>query len=291
MKKKNFMLFQALLILSEIDKCGSQRKASEQLGMSIDTINKYISILEEEIGCKLLIGHSRGVILTISGKNLIRHVSDIENIFNQIYNEQPSKGKLKGDVLVSMPLSVSTNLLPRCIDDLFSTYPDINLVTRLYMDNTDFSTMDADIGLTFLAPKNNDAVILYKRQIPCGYFASPEYLAQHGYPKDFDDLLNNHWLITRVQLQNFLQEWKHVIKEAKHIRYITNSTYAATEIVRYGGGIAIMPMRFAKEGFVCLDNLKCETAPTIYLVGNKKSKDLPRVRVVINFYKKLIDNM
>lgn len=291
MKKKNFMLFQALLILSEIDKCGSQRKASEQLGMSIDTINKYISILEEEIGRKLLIGHPKGVILTISGKNLIQQVSNIENIFNQIYNEQPSKGKLKGDVLVSMPMSVSTNLLPRYIDDLFSTYPDINLVTRLYMDNTDFSTMDADIGLTFLVPKNNDAVILYKRQIPCGYFASPEYLAQHGYPKDFDDLLNNHWLITRVQLQNFLQEWKNVIKKAKHIRYITNSTYAATEIVRYGGGIAIMPMRFAKEGFVCLDNLKCETTPTIYLVANKKSKDLPRVRVVVNFYKKLIDNM
>lgn len=291
MKKKNFMLFQALLILSEIDKCGSQRKASEQLGMSIDTINKYISILEEEIGRKLLIGHPKGVILTISGKNLIQQVSNIENIFNQIYNEQPSKGKLKGDVLVSMPMSVSTNLLPRYIDDLFSTYPDINLVTRLYMDNTDFSTMDADIGLTFLVPKNNDAVILYKRQVPCGYFASPEYLAQHGYPKDFDDLLNNHWLITRVQLQNFLQEWKNVIKKAKHIRYITNSTYAATEIVRYGGGIAIMPMRFAKEGFVCLDNLKCETTPTIYLVANKKSKDLPRVRVVVNFYKKLIDNM
>ena len=58
------------------------------------------------------------------------------------------------------------------------TYPDINLVTRSYMDNTDFSTMDADVGLTFLSPKNNDAVVLYKREIPCGYFASPEYLAK-----------------------------------------------------------------------------------------------------------------
>ena len=52
-----------------------------------------------------------------------------------------------------------------------------------------------------------------------------------------------------------------------------------------------MPMRFAKEGFVCLDNLKCEKSPTIYLVAHKKSKDISRVRAVINFYKKLIDEM
>lgn len=291
MKKKNFMSLQALLILSEINKCGSQRKTSEQLGMSIDTISKYISILEEEIGHKLLVSHKQGLALTIYGQNLIQHANAIENIFNQMYNEQTSKENINGDVLVSMPLSVSTNLLPKHIEEFFTTYPDINLVTRSYMDNTDFSTMDADIGLTFLSPKNNDAVILYKREIPCGYFASPEYLAKHGYPKNIDDLLDNHWLITRIQLQNFLQEWKTIIKKAKHIRYITNSTYAATEIVRYGGGIAIMPMRFSKEGFVCLDNLKCETSPTIYLVANRKSKDIPRVRVAINFYKKLIDNM
>lgn len=291
MKKKSFISLQALFILAEIDRCGSQRKASEHLGISIDTINKYISILEEEIGHKLLVSRGRSLSLTMYSKNLTQQTRAMESIFNQIYNERTSKENLKGDVLVSMPLSVSTNLLPKDIDDFFDMYPDINLVTRSYMDNMDFSTMDADIGLTFLAPKNSDAVVLYQREISCGYFASPEYLAKHGYPKDFDDLLNNHWLITRVQLQNFLQEWKAVIKKAKHVRYVTNSTYAATEIVRYGGGIAIMPMRFSSEGFVCLDNLKCKKSPVIYLVANKKSKDISRVRAVINFYKKLIDSM
>ena len=247
--------------------------------------------MEEEFAHKLLVSNGRSLSLTMYGKTLVQQAREIENVFKQIYNEQAPKENLKGDVLVNMPLSVSTNLLPKNIDDLFTAYPDINLITRTYIDNTDFSSMDADIGLTFLTPTNSEAVILYQREIPCGYFASPEYLAKHGYPKDFDDLLNNHWLITRVQLQNFLQEWRAVIKKAKHVRYVTNSTYAATEIVRYGGGVAIMPMRFAKEGFVCLDNLKCKKFPTIYLVANQKSKDVSRVRAVIDFYKKLIDEM
>lgn len=291
MKKKNFITLQALLILAEIDKCGGQNKAAENLGISLDTIKKYIEALENELGYELLISNRHGTSLTMRCKNLIKHANMIENIFNNIYNIETSDKNLKGDVLVSMPLSVSTNLFPENIDKFFEQYPDINLITRAYIDNSDFSTMDADIGMTFLPPNNNNTVILYQKKVECGYFASPQYLAKHGYPKNFKDMLENHWLISRIQLHNFLNEWKDITQTAKHIRYITNSTFSATEIVRHGGGIAIMPIRFNKEGLVCLDNFKCEKSPTIYLVASKKSKDVPRVRAVIDFYKRLLENM
>lgn len=291
MKKKNFMSLQALLILAEIDKCGGQNKAAENLGISLDTIKKYIEALENELGYELLISNRHGTSLTMRCKNLIKHANMIENIFNNIYNIETSDKNLKGDVLVSMPLSVSTNLFPENIDKFFEQYPDINLITRAYIDNSDFSTMDADIGMTFLPPNNNNTVILYQKKVECGYFASPQYLAKHGYPKNFKDMLENHWLISRIQLHNFLNEWKDITQTAKHIRYVTNSTFAATEIVRNSGGIAILPLRFNKEGLVCLDNFKCENSPTVYLVASKKTKDIPRVRAVIDFYKGLLENM
>ena len=291
MKKRNFMSLQALFILTEIDRCGSQKKAAENLGLSFDTLRKYISSLENEVGYELLISNGRGSTLTIRAQNLINRAKILEETFNKIYEEDSSDMQLKGDVLVSMPLSVSTNLLPESIGEFFEQYPDINLITRSYMDNSDFSTLDADIGMSFIPPNNTDVAIVYSKKVECGYFASPTYLAKHGYPKNFDDMLENHWMITRVQIQTFLQEWKNIIKKAKHVRYVTNSTYAATEIVRHGGGIAIMPMRFNHEGFVCLDNFICEKSPTVYLIANKKSKDIPRVRAVINFYKNLLENM
>lgn len=291
MKKKNLMSLQALFILSEINKLGCQKKAAENLGISTDTIKKYITVLENEIGCQLLISNGRGLHLSARGKNLLSCTSRMEDIFNQIYEENTVDHNLKGDVFISMPLSISTNLMPERIGDFFEKYPDINLVTNSYMENFDFSTMDADIGLTFAEPNNSEAIILYKKVVECGYFASPKYLAKYGYPKDFDDMLANHWIISRVQLPNFMKNWKNVLEKAQHVRYTTNSTYAASEAVRYGGGIAIMPKRYNKEGFVCLDNFVCEENPTVYMVANKKSKDVPRVRTVINFYKKLLDNM
>ena len=291
MKKKNFISLQALFILEEINKCGGQKKAAESLGLSPDTIKKYISSLEEDVGYKLLISDGRGSHLSIRCKELIKCTQDMENVFNRIYDEKVADKNLKGDVLINMPLSVSTNLLPESVSEFFLQYPDINLITKSYMDNSDFSTMDADIGLTFLPPNNTDTVILYQRTVECGFFASPKYLAKYGYPKDFDDMLQNHWLISRTQLPDFIKGWKNVLAKARHIRYTTNSTYAANEVVRHGGGIAIMPKRYNKEGLVCLDNFKCDENPIIYMVASKKSKDIPRVRAVINFYKKLLDNM
>jgi len=214
-KKKGFISLQAMLILAEISKWGSQRKAAQSLDVSTDTIKKYISILEEEVGHKLIVSRGHGQFLTIYGKSLIRQVNDIKNIFNQIFNDKAPKENLSGEVLISMPVSVSTNLFPKDIDDFFSQYPGISLVTQLYMDNTDFSSMNTDIGLTFLPPAGIDTVILCQKTVECGYFASPQYLAKHGYPKNFDDLLNNHWLIDRVQLSTFMPEWKNVLKKSK----------------------------------------------------------------------------
>lgn len=291
-RKKNFISIQALFILAAIDKYGGKRKVSEILGVSIDTINKYISILEDELGYELLINSAKGSCLTLRGKDLISHAHIMEDIFNKIYDTETTNKDLKGDVLVSMPLSVFTNLLPESISDFFDEYPNINIINQTFIDNTDISTLNLDLGITFLPPNNNDIVILYEKKVECGYFASPQYLAKHGYPKDFADMLENHWIITRVQLQDFMQNWKDVVKNAKHTRYVTNSTYAATEVVRCGGGIAIMPLRYSRqEGFVCLDNFKCDGAPTVYLIAKKKSKDIPRVRAAIGYYKKLLDNM
>ena len=291
-RKKNFISIQALFIMAAIDKYGGKRKVSEILGVSIDTINKYISILEDELGYELLVNSARGSQLTLRGKDLISHANIMEDIFNKIYDKETTNKDLKGDVWVSMPLSVFTNLLPESISDFFDEYPNINIINQTFIDNTDFSTINSDLGITFLPPNNNDVVILYEKKVECGYFASPKYLSKHGYPKDFDDMLENHWIITRVQLQDFMQNWKDVVRNAKHTRYVTNSTYAATEVVRCGGGIAIMPLRYSRqEGFVCLDNFKCNDMPTVYLVAKKKSKDIPRVRAAIGYYKKLLDNM
>ena len=123
------------------------------------------------------------------------------------------------------------------------------------------------------------------------FFASSKYLSEHGYPADFDDMLENHWIVSKGSVQTYMKSWKEVIKRAKHIRYDSNSASAAIDMVRNGAGIAVMPMRFKDEGLVCLDNFKSDNEITVYLVAKKKSKDNPRVRAVIDYYKQSLSRM
>ena len=60
-----------------------------------------------------------------------------------------------------------------------------------------------------------------------------------------------------------------------------------------GVGISIMPVYFAveKAGLVYMDNIPCEAKLTMYLVSHRSVKDIPKVRVALEHYMELFDNM
>ncbi|MGN0913566.1 MAG: LysR substrate-binding domain-containing protein [Alphaproteobacteria bacterium] len=259
-RKKHFMSLQALIILAAIHEYGGKRKVTENLGTSVDTINKYLSILEDEVRYNLLVSDGRGT-------------------------------TLKGDVRVSMPLSVFIALSHDNIGNFFDKYSNINIVSLSSLELPNFNSLDVDLGLTYVPPEGSDVVIISDKKIECGFFASSKYLSEHGYPADFDDMLENHWIVSKGSVQTYMKSWKEVIKRAKHIRYDSNSASAAIDMVRNGAGIAVMPMRFKDEGLVCLDNFKYDNEITVYLVAKKKSKDNPKVRAVIDYYKQSLSRM
>ena len=52
-----------------------------------------------------------------------------------------------------------------------------------------------------------------------------------------------------------------------------------------------MPLRLKEEGLVFLDNIPYDEEATIYLVAKKKTKDIPRVRAVIDYYRSSLERM
>lgn len=52
----------------------------------MDTINKHLSNLEQDLCYKLLINDGRSTQLTSRGHELTKHITNIEEIFNQIYD-------------------------------------------------------------------------------------------------------------------------------------------------------------------------------------------------------------
>lgn len=293
MNRKDLDLIEAVCSLKTIDKCQGKRQAAMEFGISVDTLNKYIDYLENEVGYKVLASNGRGSYLTSRGAELVEKAIALEAILDNIKSGIADRKDISGEVRVGMSLMISSNLMPRDINDFYLKYPNISIISSVVLDSeiSDSQISNVDVALTFEAPSSPDLVVIHSKKIELGYFASPQYLSRYGYPVDLEDMQNNHRIIHKLESDKFIKGWADFLKKAKHKCYSTNSSFSMYEVLHHGIGIGIMPLRYKDEGMVCLDNVKCESNIVFYLVTHSNSKNIPKVRAVLNYYKDLLDNM
>ena len=92
---------------------------------------------------------------------------------------------------------------------------------------------------------------------------------------------------------NYGRKWDKALMQQTNIKLPvkSNNTPALINALANHAGVGVMPLSFALQGFVCLDNISCDVPVHYYLYANRHSKDIPRVRTVINFYKDIMDKL
>lgn len=288
--KKDLSVLESVLFLRAIEQCYGKRKAAEALCTSVDTINKYIENLEQDLGVKLISSDGKGSSLTNEAQRIVDKSSKIKEVLDDIYNIRLENKEIKGEVRVFMSLGYASYLAPQDLSALFDVFPDLVVNSISSLDVSSLNVKDADIILTFEEINSNDVVLISEKNVYCGFFASSEYLAKKGYPVDIDDLVQNHRLITKhdSMLRKIIGDEK--FKKAK-ICFRSNNSMALINAIENNAGICIMPLGFASQGLVCLDNIPCDLKVNYRLYANRNTKDIPRVRTLINFYKEIIDKL
>lgn len=290
--KKSLQNLNGLLMLSAIAKYQSKRKVAEVTNSSIDTVNKYISNLEQDLGVQLVINNAKGTYLTSRAVSIVEQVENVQELLDKIYREHHTQDKCEGNVCICLPLMVSTALSPYCVSCFSETYPRIKVISLTTLGSPNYEEMGIDFGIVTAQPvSSKDFSLLYKKNIECCFFAVPDYLAKYGYPKDTNDLLKNHRIINGLQNTNYIPGWKNLIARAQNISFSTNSTFAVVEAIRHGLGVGLMPRQFQSGNLVCLDKLNDHFQMTVYLVVNNCTKDIPRVKIVTEYYKAAIDRI
>lgn len=81
MNKRDLQRLEGLLLLILLNKTKSKRLSASVIGISVDTLTKYINFLENDIGAKLQEPHKNGCFLTSKANELITKLKnlDIEN--------------------------------------------------------------------------------------------------------------------------------------------------------------------------------------------------------------------
>ena len=288
--KKDMSVLESILFLRAIERCGGKRKASEFLGTSVDTINKYIENLEKYLDVKLISTNGRGSDLTNIAHQIVEKSAQIKGILDEISDIRLVNKEIKGEVRVFMALGYASYMVPQDLSSFFDAYPDISINSITSTDVSSVDTKEIDIAVTYEEINDYNTVQIAESTVHCGFFASSEYLAKKGYPADLNDLVAHHRLITKhdSMLRKVLGDKK--FQEAK-ICFTSNNTLSLINALNNNTGVGIMPLSFALQGLVCLDNIVCDCPVTYHLYANRHTKDIPRVRMLINFYKDIMDKL
>lgn len=293
--KRDINTIESLLLFMAVTQHSNKRKASEALNTSVDTINKYIDNLEQDLSLKLLYSDSRGTNLTENGRKILASAEQITDIIHSMYSatieNTDALSDCSGKVRVAMSLGINANLRPGYVRDFFDRYPDISVISTVTPEAPKLDDMTYDIALTNRKPTSPNVVVIREIKVEYGFFASPEYLDAHGYPIDFDEMIAAHRILTTADSADYISGWKDTLKKARFVNFNTTSHNSLVALVPAGLGIAALPLFYKREGLVCLDNLFCESSLKFYLCAHKNVKDIPRVRAVINFYTAMLDKI
>ena len=119
--------------------------------------------------------------------------------------------------------------------------------------------------------------------------ATPEYLKKHGEPKSIEDLIANHRICGKFGHYHYLKVWKDIMARSPRVCFSSNSNFSVIKILRAGGGIGVLPLQYANDRDLrLLTEIKETPEVTFYLVAHRLTKDIPKIRVVIDCYRKIM---
>lgn len=276
--QKNFNLLnlktlRGIFYLKAIAVHRNKRNASQMLAASVETINSYIEYLEKFLNISLMQSDNQGSYPTFSGKKILLKFDKLLEILSFIYQT----GQANKEQKIRLALSYDINA-----DIVAAKEENISQDIMIFADDPNLHSEDWDIAITYSEPIATDLSIILQRKIPCGFFASQEYLNRFGCPKDIYDIQQNHRILDGSLRPYADRKYRSLIQNCQKICPIANSSIILPDMARYGAGICIVPMTISQNDLIYLDNLSCEAKATLYLSAHKTIKDSPKYQTAIN---------
>jgi len=140
--------------VDEVARCGSIRKAAEQLNVTSSAVNRRIMDLEEELGAALFERRARGVRLTAAGEvfvNFLREQEgDVERMKSQL---EDLKGLRRGTVRIACSQALALDFLPQAIAAFRNEFGMVTFDVRV---------LDHEHAVAALAAYEVDLVLVFR---------------------------------------------------------------------------------------------------------------------------------
>jgi DNA-binding transcriptional LysR family regulator len=271
----------------------SFRRAAEILGLTNTTLMRRMDRLEHQLGAKLFVRHTAGLMLSDAGKNILDDVKEMERLsFNVFRTASHAASVPTGLVRVAVTEGPGTFwVLPRLID-FQNTYQSLTVDLHCAMEGADVGKLEADIAIQFGKPRNPEIICTRLGRLHIYPFASETYARNYGMPRS-----SAEWKFHRIVVQMAPQ-----LDETAYARVLgleslsgvtgirTNSSTATLYAVERGAGIGFLPSCTKALGAPLVPvDFEFNHGMDFWLTYHHNLKNSPQHMIVVDWLRRIFD--
>ena len=266
---------------------GSLSAAARALSMAQPTLGRQVSGLEQELGIVLFERVGRGLRLTNSGVELLKHVRDMGDAAGRVsMNALGQSQALEGTICISASETYAAVLLPPIIAKLRILEPGIHVEIVVANHASDLRRREADIAIRNFRPTEPDLIAKKVGDADAVLYATPGYIARIGNPTTPEELRHAHFvnLDHSGMMMKGLNGLGLSLTE-ENFPLLTESYLVMWELVRQGAAIGILDA-YIGDSDPNVKRVLPDLEPLIFpiwLVSHRELNTSRRIRRVFDF--------
>src|SRR5580658_690114 len=187
--------FEGLAMFAKVAEEGSFAGAAATMGVSVATVSRAVTRLEERLGGRLFNRTSRRLALTDYGRTLAERAARIYADAEETEDfARETSSRPRGLVKLAAPLSFGARWVAPLLPEFFRRYPDIAVDLHLTDAQTDLIGDGFDAALRIAVLEDSSLVARLIAPVRRFVVASPSYIARYGRPQHPRDLVAHQCL-------------------------------------------------------------------------------------------------
>ena len=241
------MNWDKLRVFYAVAEAGSLTHAGETLHLSQSAVSRQISALEETLSATLFHRHARGLILTEQGEIMFSAAREMAARL-QLATAQLADAKDgdAGQLKVTASHGLGSIWLAPRLGRFFEAHPEISVKLLLSESMLDLPMREADVALRLREPEQADLIRRPLGDVAIRLYASKDYIARFGAPKDAGDLKGHRLISYEADQESPLpvevMDWLNEMTNLEHQSDLAmNNYFAVMQAAEAGLGVAPLP--------------------------------------------------
>jgi DNA-binding transcriptional LysR family regulator len=239
----SFEQLKSMVVFAQIIEQGSLSAAAKHLRLSRAVVSYHLKKLETQLDVKLLNRTTRSIKLTEAGQAYYERCSVIAEQASAANQQIESfKNEPIGLLKITCPVNVGLQIVVPALNEFKKNYPKIKLDVMLTDDVVNIIKEGIDLAIRGAPLPDSGLQASKLATLETCLCAAPEYLLQHGHPKNPADLSSHQWVIYNLTADVVtLTKGKHSFSITTTGSISTNNAAARTAFVEAGHGLGRIP--------------------------------------------------